>query len=932
MQRILKENDLSILESQSIILNDWTAIIPLAGNGTRLDYHLPKALYPILDRPLLNWILDLLIPHCRHLVLVVSPEGESPIRQSIQYHPYRNRMTFAIQITPKGMADAVSIGLEKVETPHCAVIWGDQIGLTPKTVKACFQAHAARPNAKLTFPTLMKKDPYIDIIRDTQDRIVAVKQAREKEIERHLGENDCGFFLFETGALRLQLETARSSQISKGKSTGEFNLLPILPLFEGERDETVTLQIAKEEEALGLNTPQEALQLAAILKQRKTVTDRISIAIFSGGRGTATITEVLARHPQIDLHLLVNAYDDGLSTGCLRQWLPGILGPSDIRKNFSRCLVATDPSTKALRFLLEYRFPQKIDHQMAWESIEALTLLDRVIPIPELQDHFQMLTLKQSTQIARYCKHFLDFIKKGGKIATLELADFSLGNLFFAGCYLVNNNDFNRSIEEFCRLSPIEAQIWNVTQGENLVLVGLKQDGTFLGSEAEIVSKQTAVPLADIFLLPRYLTDQEVNTLSSLPLREKQAFLSNQTAIPQLNPKVDQLLRTAHLIIYGPGTQHSSLFPSYLTQGIGEAIAANRKAEKIFIANIRPDHEIQSETINTLIEKLVYYLSLKGKEPFSISDLVTRYLFQQADSPLSSEQNYVRLSDLETLPKGQRLASNWEREEGIHLGGKVVEELLSLVNASAQQELKPFPYMVSIVVPALNEEKTVKKVLHDLALLDFQMLGIAKEILLVDGGSSDSTFKLACTEKSIRSFQLKRKSGRGEALRFGIEKAQGNVIVFFPSDGEYNPQDLIAVVKEIVQNNFPVVFASRSIKCVSLSDRARDIYRGNYFGYLMGKYGGILLSVLSLLLFNRFISDPLTGIKAFEARLLHSLKLRSRGVNLETEIIAKLALRQTFILEVPVDYSPRRKKDGKKTTFLDGVGALFAMIRYRWST
>ena len=55
--------------------------------------------------------------------------------------------------------------------------------------------------------------------------------------------------------------------------------------------------------------------------------------MFSGGRGTESLTEAFVSHPQIDLFLLVNAYDDGLSTGRLRRFIPGLLGPSDFRKN-----------------------------------------------------------------------------------------------------------------------------------------------------------------------------------------------------------------------------------------------------------------------------------------------------------------------------------------------------------------------------------------------------------------------------------------------------------------------------------------------------------------------------------------------------------------------------------------------------------------------
>lgn len=59
------------------------------------------------------------------------------------------------------------------------------------------------------------------------------------------------------------------------------------------------------------------------------------VVLFCGGRGSATIIRALLRQTDVELTLLVNAYDDGLSTGALRDFIPGMLGPSDFRKNLS---------------------------------------------------------------------------------------------------------------------------------------------------------------------------------------------------------------------------------------------------------------------------------------------------------------------------------------------------------------------------------------------------------------------------------------------------------------------------------------------------------------------------------------------------------------------------------------------------------------------
>src|SRR4029077_1699099 len=93
--------------------------------------------------------------------------------------------------------------------------------------------------------------------------------------------------------------------------------------------------------------------------------------MFSGGRGTSSITEALMKHDQIALTLLVNTYDDGLSTGALRRFVPGMLGPSDVRKNIARLIDPTDGADRACKVLLEYRFPDDFPFNRAHSALQS---------------------------------------------------------------------------------------------------------------------------------------------------------------------------------------------------------------------------------------------------------------------------------------------------------------------------------------------------------------------------------------------------------------------------------------------------------------------------------------------------------------------------------------------------------------------------------
>ena len=84
-----------------------------------------------------------------------------------------------------------------------------------------------------------------------------------------------------------------------------------------------------------------------------------------------------------------------------------------------------------------------------------------------------------------------------------------------------------------------------------------------------------------------------------------------------------------------------------------------------------------------------------------------------------------------------------------------------------------------------------------------------------------------------------------------------------------------------------------------------------------------------MLFFNRYVSDPLTTFKAFRTRTLNNLNLKSNGVNLEMEIIAKISRTEKYILEIPVKHFPRRKDEGKKITIFDGLNCVLSVIKFK---
>jgi bifunctional UDP-N-acetylglucosamine pyrophosphorylase/glucosamine-1-phosphate N-acetyltransferase len=242
----------------------WTAVIPAAGRGSRLGFHRPKILYPVAGRPILDWLLDFLRPNCAELVFVLSPDGAADVASELDQR-VPGRYQVVIQETPTGMGDAVALALPPVHTPHVAIVWGDQVALRRTSVEACLRLQQGPLAPDMTCPTVMRDHPYIHFERDAQGRISALLQAREGDAMPARGESDTGFFCFRTAVLVRLLNELRTLAAS-GRGTGEFNFLPVIPLA-ARQGVVLTPRLMSVEETVGVNSAEDAGGLEQFLRR-----------------------------------------------------------------------------------------------------------------------------------------------------------------------------------------------------------------------------------------------------------------------------------------------------------------------------------------------------------------------------------------------------------------------------------------------------------------------------------------------------------------------------------------------------------------------------------------------------------------------------------------------------------------------------------------
>lgn len=226
---------------------------------------------------------------------------------------------------------------------------------------------------------------------------------------------------------------------------------------------------------------------------------------------------------------------------------------------------------------------------------------------------------------------------------------------------------------------------------------------------------------------------------------------------------------------------------------------------------------------------------------------------------------------------------------------------------------------ISIVIPVYNEFQNIREVLERVIAAPLPS-GCSKEVIVVDDGSVDGTTQLleqypSCANLIVHHSILNL--GKGSAIRIGITKATGEIVLVQDGDLEYNPGEYPSILQPIVDGRSTIVYGSR------FQGRPQGMKLANWIA-------NKTLTLTSNVLFDARITDEATAYKAFRSDVLNSVNLKCQRFEFCPEVTAKLRRAGHKIDEVPISYNARGLTEGKKIRWHDGVQALWTLIKYRF--
>jgi hypothetical protein len=366
-----------------------------------------------------------------------------------------------------------------------------------------------------------------------------------------------------------------------------------------------------------------------------------------------------------------------------------------------------------------------------------------------------------------------------------------------------------------------------------------------------------------------------------------------------------------------------SLFPSYLTPGLSEAIAGNLTATKLLVTNIQTDAEITGASAVDIIERAVYYLKEKGRVRLPTPALITHYLINEPE-PREADTPYVPLGEIDALgdPRLVRIGHYEDGVSGRHDAAKVLTPFLASFLARQRRprvgvvlhdvgsQNKLCQTVLELIRGGITEQAVSITVYHDGAEALDAEFAARLPFPVIHVGASPDTWDSALQDLLTR-----------DAIDY---------VVLFESSGMYRGEDVIALVAPLLTGRLDAVWGSRRLSVRDVEESYRLRYRHMWLLGAVSALGSNALSLAYLLLYGRYVSDTLSGARALRASCYREAHARMGDRQANQVILSALMRRRAELQEVYVRFVALSPERVKRTTVLDGIVSLVSIFAHRF--
>ena len=223
---------------------------------------------------------------------------------------------------------------------------------------------------------------------------------------------------------------------------------------------------------------------------------------------------------------------------------------------------------------------------------------------------------------------------------------------------------------------------------------------------------------------------------------------------------------------------------------------------------------------------------------------------------------------------------------------------------------------LSVIMPVYNEAVSIEEIVAKVLSSD-----LVAELIIVDDGSEDGSRdivdRLAGRDARIRHYRHGANRGKGAAVRTGLTHCRADAVVIQDADLEYDPADYAALLAPIIADEADVVYGSRYLDPANRPPQP-----------LVYRWANHLLTAASNICTGLSLTDMETCYKCFRREVVQQLPLEQDRFGIEVELTARVARAGYRVVEVGIGYQSRPREQGKKIGFVDGVEALYCILRY----